>query len=152
MAGRGSRWAVAALVTGGVLAAVTWASGALVLPLWIKDSGNRWVIATAAGLALSGLAALWGKSYATARQDESPPRAVAASGSRSVAVGGDLSGSVTTGDRTRVENHAASSPGNSPTQASPSGGVTASGERSIAIGGSVTGTASTGDAASVPGR
>lgn len=108
MAGRSTRWAVAVLVTGGVFVAVTWVSGAALLPLWIKDDGIRWLIATAAGLALSGSAALWGKSYATARQE--PPAApapagVTASGARSIAVGGELTGIAFTGDGTRIDRH-----------------------------------------------
>jgi hypothetical protein len=143
------RWAVAAGVTGSVFGFSTWLAGAYVLPLWVGDNGSRWVIATAAGMALGSIAALWGKSFATARPDEqTASREVTAFGTHSIAVGGDLNGTASTGGgippgpRGGRGQDTATKP---PIAKVRPRTVTAGGERSIAIGGSVSGAVSTGD-------
>lgn len=96
------RWLVAGVVTVTAFALSTWLGGALLGRM--HDSGIRWGLASALGLAVSGLAALWGKTFTTRSQDEtgkqgSASTSVQASGSRSVAIGGDNSGNVSTGDQ-----------------------------------------------------
>jgi hypothetical protein len=61
----GLRWLVAIVVTVAAFALATWISGAFVLPLFMKDGGARWVVATALGVAVAALAALWGHWFAT---------------------------------------------------------------------------------------
>lgn len=77
------RWLVAALVTAAAFAVPAWLCGAVLLPLAMTDGAARWGIATAAGLALAALAALWGQSFASAA-----PR----SGDDPAAAGTDRSG------------------------------------------------------------
>jgi len=60
-------WMVAVLVTIAAFAVVTWVCGAFVLPM--RDGGVRWGIAGGLGVAVAGLAALWGHSYATAEHE-----------------------------------------------------------------------------------
>lgn len=59
------RWSVAGLVAVAVCAAVTWTSGAFILPQIMTDLAARWAVASALGLAAAALAALWGQSFAT---------------------------------------------------------------------------------------
>jgi hypothetical protein len=144
------RWAVAAAVTGSVFGLATWLAGAYVLPLWVGDDGSRWVIATAAGVVLGGLAALWGKVFATARPEErtSASLEVTALGARSIAVGGNFAGAASTDGGMPPESRGVrgQSTATEPAAAEPGPRtVTAGGERSIAIGGSASGVVSTGD-------
>jgi hypothetical protein len=60
------RWSAAGLVTLIAFAVPAWISAAIILPAIIKDPGIRWGIAGSVGVALAGLAALWGHSFATA--------------------------------------------------------------------------------------
>lgn len=139
-------WLIAALVTSGAFAMATWICGALVLPGLLKDSGVRWGLAGALGVAVAALAALWGHSYATTPHGESAlhdPAAPAAlygtittrNPSRSPAEPPPIR-PVLAVNETRNEVNAADSPRYS---------ITASGDRSIAVGGDVSGIASTGD-------
>lgn len=145
-----SRWAVAVAATAMAFALATWVSGAFVLPLWVRDDADRWVIATAAGVVLGGLAGLWGKVYATARDAEQTPAAsseVTANGKRSIAVGGNLTGVASAGDGTRLGLRSPEKQGATQSRVSdlPPPTVKAEGERSVAIGGSASGIISTGD-------
>ena len=79
----------------------TWVCGALLLPHVVSSPGIRWAVAPGCGVAIAALAALWGHSFAT-RQGSAASAAggtVIASGDRSIAVGGDVSGIASTGDR-----------------------------------------------------
>lgn len=60
------RWPAAGLVTVATFAVATWGSGALILPVIMKDAAIRWGVAGALGVAVAALAALWGHSFATA--------------------------------------------------------------------------------------
>ncbi len=62
------RWAVAAAVTVVAFALATWVSGALILPVFMKDAGIRWGVAGSLGVAVAALAAMWGQSFATSGQ------------------------------------------------------------------------------------
>lgn len=57
------RWGVAGLVTAAVFGAVTAACG-LFLSLVVRDAVILWTVASALGVAMAGLAALWGKWWA----------------------------------------------------------------------------------------
>jgi hypothetical protein len=156
---RSVRWAAAVWVTVAAFAVPTWLCGAIVLPSMLKDPAIRWGVASALGAALAALAAAWGHSFATRTQDESRPPApsgisVQATGERSVAISGNPTGGISTGDtgapRTPASPTARQEP--TPPAAPPTpppapepGTVTASGERSIAISGNPEGNLSTGD-------
>jgi hypothetical protein len=99
---RFGRWIVAGVVTVAAFALSTWFGGAVLGR--IHDSGIRWGLASALGLAVSGLAALWGKTFAIRTQEKtgkpgSTGTSVQASGPRSIAIGGDNSGNVSTGNQ-----------------------------------------------------
>jgi 2-hydroxychromene-2-carboxylate isomerase len=90
-----------------------WVGAAFVLPLFIHDGAVRWAIATAAGLALAALAALWGHSFATAeavaaREPASPREpggvhntVIDSTVHGPVMQGGDFSGPINLGDDPR---------------------------------------------------
>ena len=58
------RWLVAGAVTVAAFSATLWLSDALVLPLWIRSTADRWVVAASLAIALAALAALWGADFA----------------------------------------------------------------------------------------
>ncbi|MGW6391248.1 hypothetical protein ACWFR1_12270 [Streptomyces sp. NPDC055103] len=94
------RWAVAGLVTTAALAVPVWLGGAVVLPPLVEDPAIRWPLASALGTAL---AASWGYGFATrgrptTGQAPSSP-SVQATAERAVAIGGNISGSLSTGDQ-----------------------------------------------------
>lgn len=157
------RWAAAGLVTAVAFAVPTWLCGAVFLPTVVTDDAIRWSLASALGAVLAALAVAWGQGFAMrTQQDDAPPPPsdgpVTASGTRSVAIAGNPTGDISTGD-TGVRAAPNSSPARpdptppaAPTPASPQptpehgpGSVTASGERSIAINGNPGGSISTGD-------
>jgi uncharacterized membrane protein len=103
------RWTIAGIVTTIAFAAPVWVCGAFLLPPVIKDGVARWAIATAAGLALAALAALWGHGYASAESDEKMKAAgtgdvnntiIDATVQGPVVQGRDFSGPITLGDDT----------------------------------------------------
>lgn len=152
--GRWARWMVAGAVTVGSLAAVTALCGAVVLPPMMEDDAIRWGLASSVGAALAALAAAWGYGFATrAPQNPGatpPDRSAHASGSRSVAVAGDSTGSISTGDSTprALPPQPPAQPPATPVPSSPpstNSTASASGERSVAIGGNSSGNLSTGD-------
>jgi hypothetical protein len=120
----------------GVGLCVAGAAGLVVGGLLDVDAANPWASVAGGAAGLLGLAltvyALLGPS---------PAAAVTASGTRSVAAGGNI-GSAATGDGARAP--APSTTPTSPPRPAP-GPVTASGERSVAAGGDI-GSVSTGDA------
>jgi hypothetical protein len=149
---RFGRWVAAALATVAAFSLSTWICGALVLPLVLKDPAIRWGLASALGVAMAALAALWGIGFAVQDQeDREPPGPVVwASGVRAVAVGGNNLSSISTGDTAAPHQSPRRPLDKEPANpqlpaAAEAGTVTASGERSIAIGGDSTGTLSTGD-------
>ncbi|HEY1919800.1 MAG TPA: hypothetical protein VGH27_29865 [Streptosporangiaceae bacterium] len=76
---RSARWVVAGLVVLAVFAGITLLAGAVVLPHWrTLSAADRWVIATAAGLAVGALVALWGQSWATSDINVQQPAETAA--------------------------------------------------------------------------
>jgi hypothetical protein len=92
--GHAVRWPVASLALAVVFAVITWVSGAFILPLWLSSGADRWVVASAAGVAVAGLAALGAHGWASRAGDK---RALGA-GSRAVSVGRDNTGIISTGD------------------------------------------------------
>ena len=67
------RWAVGFIAVIGAFAIPAWLCGALVLREVLKDSGVRWGVATAAGLAVAAFVALWAYGFVTTSgEDESP--------------------------------------------------------------------------------
>jgi hypothetical protein len=119
-----------------------------------QDPAIRWGLASALGVALAALAALWGHGFATRAQEEARGRqrlgtVVRASGVRAVAIGGSNPGSISTGDSTPRHQSPRQVAGGTSARPQPAapvpGAVTASGERSIAVGGDNTGPLSTGD-------
>jgi hypothetical protein len=118
----------------------------------LEDPAIRWGLASALGVALAALAALWGHGFATRTREEDHPRtpsgvSVHAAGARSVAVSGNPAGDISTGDTGTPRTSAAPSARREPAppQAPEPGAVIASGERSIAISGNPQGNLSTGD-------
>jgi hypothetical protein len=94
--GRTVRWCLAGLVTAAAFGLVTWVAGASVLSLVMKSGADRWVVAAGLGVAVAGLAGLWGKWWAT-REPSAEQEAVSA-GDRSITAGGNISGIASTGD------------------------------------------------------
>ena len=67
------RWVVAFIAVIAAFAIPAWLCGALVLRDVLKDSGVRWGVATAAGLAVAAFVALWAYGFVTSgSEDESP--------------------------------------------------------------------------------
>jgi hypothetical protein len=107
---------VAGLVTAVAFAVSAWISGAFVLPLLMKSAADRWAVAVGFATAVAALVALWGQSWAMReneavsvqdkgrRQAPASPGA-AASGERSIAAGGDISGIASTGDDSTNTEH-----------------------------------------------
>lgn len=86
------RWWVAGVVTLAAFVATSWVSGALILARLLPSGDIRWPAALVIGAAAAAFAGLWGQSWATAGDP-------AASGvNRSVAVGRDNPGIISTGD------------------------------------------------------
>lgn len=133
----------------GVVVGVLLAAGLIVLVV-VADLDTAGQVAGIVGT-IVGLAALGVSVYAL-RQPGSQGAAgptVTSGGVRSVAVGGGVSGTVSTGDRhTSVQvpgrRRAAGPPPTAPPPGA-SGTVHASGERSVATGGEISGDVSTGD-------
>jgi hypothetical protein len=74
------RWAVGFIAVIGAFAIPAWFCGALVLRDVLKDSGVRWGVATAAGLAVAAFVALWAYGFVTSDgEDESPEHGESAS-------------------------------------------------------------------------
>jgi hypothetical protein len=89
------RWAVAGLLVLAFFAVVTWVIGVVLLPHWrALSAADRWVVATAAGLAVAALPALWGKEWAS----RAGVSQAAGSGGRAVTVSRDNTGIISTGD------------------------------------------------------
>lgn len=80
--------------------AATWVAGALVLRPVMHSPDIRWLVAAGLGVAVAALAALGGHSFVT-RDTSEPPAgmSVTASGTGSIAVGGNISGAASTGRR-----------------------------------------------------
>jgi hypothetical protein len=97
MVSRSARWVVAGLVVLAVFAGIMVVAGVVVLPHWRALSpADRWVIATAAALAVAALAALWGQSWATSDSTAQHPDQAAA---RVVHIdGAGNTGIISTGD------------------------------------------------------
>jgi hypothetical protein len=68
----GRRWLLAGLLAAAVFSAATWISGALVLPLVLASSADRWVIASALGVAVAAVVAVWSPSWAGPLGSEEP--------------------------------------------------------------------------------
>jgi hypothetical protein len=99
------RWCAAIVVTAMTFSSTACLAGVIVLPHLVKDHADRWVIATAFGLAIAALAGAWGYGYvspagnqADPAREHSSPDLPARGGSRSVNVTGNMTGIVSTGD------------------------------------------------------
>src|ERR1022692_354177 len=136
--GRLLRWCVASTVTIAVFVVGTWIGGAVVLPRLMSSPDARWAVATSFGVAVAALAGAWGFWFATRDTAAADPagKAVAASGSRSVAAGGDISGTVSTGGRKVVPPRPAIRR-DATDHVAGAGRVTASGNNSVAAGGDI---------------
>jgi hypothetical protein len=142
--GRLARWCGAVAVTIMAFAAATWVAGALVLPSVMHSSDIRWLVAAGLGVAVAALAALGGHSFATRDTSATPAgRTVTASGTGSIAVGGEISGTASTGGRSASSRRPPGDDAGTRPTVDP-GTVTASGNNSIAAGGDISGDASTG--------
>ncbi|MEW1723912.1 hypothetical protein [Streptomyces sp. NPDC093109] len=150
--GQNIRWAVAGLATAAAFVVPAWLCGAVVLPPLLDDSAVRWSLASALGAVLSSLTVLWGHGFATRTPapgppppapDPTPSRSVQVTTERSVAIGGDNQGSISTGDTnpTTAPVQPAAGPNPTPTPDT----LSVSRNRSITIDGNNSGTLSTGD-------
>ena len=70
---RSGRWWIAGLVTLAAFVAAAWLSGALILPLFLASSGDRWALASGIGGATAVFAATWGQWWATQADDTEKP-------------------------------------------------------------------------------
>jgi hypothetical protein len=105
---RAVRWGVAGLVTIAAFAVVTWVAGDFVLTAVLKSQADRWVVASALGVAVAALTALWGHSWAgeetadagNAGGPAEPVRGAepVASGERSITAKGNITGIASSGD------------------------------------------------------
>src|SRR5260221_5827593 len=59
-----AKWLVAMAATIAAFGAASWVCGELILPAVMKNSGIRWGLAGALGVAVAALAAMWGHSFA----------------------------------------------------------------------------------------
>ena len=59
-----AKWLVAIVATIAAFGAASWICGELILPAVMKNSGIRWGLAGALGVAVAALAAMWGLSFA----------------------------------------------------------------------------------------
>jgi hypothetical protein len=73
--GSSGRWWIAGLVTLAAFVAAAWLSGALILPLFLTSSGDRWALASGIGGAAAVFAATWGQWWATQANDPEKPAA-----------------------------------------------------------------------------
>jgi len=102
------RWWIAGLVVAATFAVTTWAGGAYVLPLVMKSSSDRWVIAAGVGVAIAALAGLWGQSWATRESSPAsapPSKPSDATGNRTISAHGNIIGIASTGDNTTNTQH-----------------------------------------------
>ncbi|MFE6779004.1 hypothetical protein [Streptomyces sp. NPDC057702] len=157
---------------GGVALGALVALGLVVLVV-VADLDTAGQVAGIVGT-IAGLAALGVSVYALRQPPPAPAPApagptVTAGGPRSVATGGAVAGTVSTGDGPAPASPAPRPPGAHPTGPTPAGptppapapsgappavpgGAThATGERSVAVGGDLTGTVSTGDTSTADG-
>jgi hypothetical protein len=96
--GRTRGWLTAGLMVAAAFGLATWISGAFLLPLVLKSGADRWAVASALGVAVAALAAMWGQQWAM--RDSSSESAASATEGRSITAGHDISGIASTGDNT----------------------------------------------------
>jgi hypothetical protein len=70
---RSGRWLIAGLVTLAAFVVTAWLSGALILPLFLTSSGDRWALASGIGGATAVFAATWGQWWATQADNTKKP-------------------------------------------------------------------------------
>ncbi|WP_159029677.1 hypothetical protein [Streptomyces qaidamensis] len=155
----GTRWLLAGVAAMVAFIVPTVLCGMWLLSALVPDEAARWGVASALGAAVAAVSVLWGQGFAARPGRGSgtaggPARSVQAPGTRAVAVGATVRGTISTGDGGVP---CASPPAGRPAQgtvtaypepaagAAPLGSVTASGERSVAVGDAVAGDISTGD-------
>jgi hypothetical protein len=128
-------------------------AGGLLMLLVAQDLDTADQVASVLG-ALVGLAGLGVSIYALKRPALQPAAgSVTASGDRAVAVGGSITGGVSTGNHNATAlapSHRRTMRVPPPPPAGPGGTVQATGERSVATGGGVSGGVSTGDGTTGP--
>jgi hypothetical protein len=126
------RWWLAGLLTLLAFLIVTWVVTRYLTASWLKDAGQRLLVGSGAGVAVAGLVALWGKTFAVANAAPAEPRssAVPMPGARAVIVGGSNSGIASAGDHVRNIQNVGPLRG-VPTQASGSSGHAAGGEDAL---------------------
>jgi hypothetical protein len=91
-----ARWALAGLVTVALFGLCAWIGGALVLPHLMRSSADRWAVAVGAAAVVSALAGTWAAAWAGRAESAEP-----ATPARSVVIGRDNHGIVSTGDNAR---------------------------------------------------
>lgn len=102
---RNGRWWLAGALTLVAFLIITWGVTRYLPASLLKDPTQRLTVGSGAGLAVAGLVALWGKSFATQERDarsQQPEREPAASGSlarHAVTIKGDSTGIASAGDR-----------------------------------------------------
>jgi hypothetical protein len=156
----GTRWLLAGAVAMVAFIVPTVLCGVWLLSALVPDEAARWGVASALGAAVAAVSVLWGQGFAARPGGGSataggPARSVQASGTRAVAVGATVRGTISTGDG---DVPCVSPPAGRPAQgttvtaspepaagAAPLGSVTASGERSVVVGDAVVGDIATGD-------
>jgi hypothetical protein len=111
---RNGRWWLAGTLTLVTFLVITWGVTKYLPVTWLKDPAQRLTVGSGAGLAVAGVAALWGKSFATARAPDTEPEATAAnSGSHAentVIIKEDNAGIASAGDHvTNVQRRLADS-------------------------------------------
>jgi len=121
---RSWRWWLAGLVSVLTFLVVTWVVTKYLPPSWLKDANQRLAVGCGAGTAAAALVALWGKTFAMAK--DLPAESVPVS-PRTVTVTGNNIGIASAGDRVRNIQGTASLPG-TPPQASESPGRATGGE------------------------
>ena len=107
------KWLVASLVSVATFAVAVWISGAIVLVPLLASPTDRWAVASGIGVSLAAFAALWGQWWATrpraavsaASGDVDGAPDVITPGQRSIDIGRDNIGIVSTGDDTTNTQH-----------------------------------------------
>lgn len=89
---RTRRWLAAGVIVALAFGVATWVSGAFLLPAVLKSGADRWVVASALGVAMAALVQQW------ATRNLPTESATSAAERRSITVGQDVSGIASTGD------------------------------------------------------
>lgn len=145
---RSWRWFLAGVLTVVIFLVVTWMVTKYLPTSWLKDSNKRLAVGCGAGTAAAALVALWGNAFATTIPDKSAAAEPEQGSPRAVVVGGNNTGIVTAGDRTRNTQRTGSVAHVAPQRSGTSGDATGESETAgtwVRIGGNNDGIASAGN-------